>query len=164
MDCPTWIYEGDRERAIPFQSLRRGVAMLSGNLVPNYTSDLLPSDTNNLHIVRFENGIEVPCSPGQPFFTSFMDQRGISARRLRRGDRVITVKDGRVGLSRIREVHATGKPAKVGTPVLSPGHGYFAGYLRLPWHARIWRWLWPKDRGASGALLHNRKNNEDQFV
>ncbi len=158
LDCPTWVYEGNHARAIPFSLLRRGMAMFSGNLVPNWTLGRSPlSETDNLHVVSFENGVWVPCSPRQPFYTSMVDREGTMAHRLKPGDFAVTVRDGRVETSRIVEVLATGKPAKVGTPHLSPGHSYVAGYLKLPWYEQLWRWLWPKDRGPSGGILHNRK-------
>lgn len=164
LDCPTWIYEGNWARAIPFSFLKRGCAMPSGNLSPNYSQDLLISETDNLHIVRFENRIEVPCSPGQCFFMSHVDFRGTAARCLKRGDFAITMRDGRLERSRVVEVIATGKTARVGSPALTPGHSYFAGYLRLPWYERFWRWLWPKDRGISAALLHNVKNRDGDIT
>lgn len=157
LDCPAWIYKGDRARSVPFSALRRGIAMVSGNVRPNFTRDLLPAETDNLHIVEFENGIWLPCSHGQRFFTSQMDRRGTAAHHLQVGDFALTMIDGRVEQSRIIEVRATGQFAKVGTPVLTPGHSYVAGYRRLRFFQRLWRRLWPQDQGASGAIISNAK-------
>ncbi len=162
--CPVGMLHGNNEVSIPFGNLRRGMALLSGSIQPNFTKDVLfKKQVARLLIVKFRNGVEVPCSAGQPFITSAMDGRGVAAGRLHPGDVCLTMKYGRLERSQIVDVVRTQREERVGVPSLSPGHLFIAGSLRLSFWQQI-RDRLAGQQGVSGAILHNAKNEGDQQV
>lgn len=163
MDTPITMLFGNHLIALPFEKAARGAVVTSGNHQPNVVLDIFWSETDNLHVVRTQNSMELKCSPGQKLFTSFVDHHGVSVNRLRVGDNVLTCADGRDEISPIIEIHATGKRATVGTFRLSPGHKFLAGRQKLSWWRKtIYRLMgW---QGCSGIYCHNLKRfNPDQI-
>lgn len=160
ISVPVTTLFGNNYRDQPFEMVSRGQALKSGNHTPNWVNDVVISKTDNLHVVRTANGLELPCSLGQVFFTSTMDTQGRSLSRLRVGDFILTCFDDRDECSRITEILATGRSAKVGSYALEPGHKYLAGRLRLPWWKRLIRWAQGR-RGICKIYIHNLKPQRD---
>jgi hypothetical protein len=157
LDTPVTVLWGNSFITRIFQSVGRGELVKSGNLRPNTVLDIKISETDDLHIVRTKNDMELPCSPGQVLFTSFVDRCGTSVNRLKIGDNVLTCAAGIDECSPITEIRATGKRARVGTIALAPGHKYLAGWQRFSWWKRLLYRLTGRPTKCSGIYCHNRK-------
>lgn len=157
LDTPVTMLWGNTFITRVFRSVGRGEAVKSGNLRPNTVLDIKISETNDLHVVTTKNGMELPCSPGQVLFTSFVDHRGVPVNRLKKGDNVLTCVAGIDECSPITEIRATGRGARVGTFALAPGNKYLAGRLRLSWWKRLLYRLTGRQTECSGIYCHNRK-------
>lgn len=161
LSTPVVTLSGNARVSVPFSEIRRGQMLVSGNLTPNTVIDILESETVNLCVVKFENGIELRCSPDHRIWTSAYDTHGTSVSRLERGDSALTYVDGVLETAHVVEIQTTGLCAKVGTFKLAPGHAYIAGRLVLPWWKRLIRRIKGK-QGPAGCLSHNLKQL-DQF-
>lgn len=145
-----------------FSAVRRGQPLRSGSHVPNWVNDIAISYTDNLHILRLANGVELRCSPGQVVFRSFADAHGTDVWRLGEGDYVLSCLDGVDECSRIVMNRPTGQRARVGTFVLSPGHRYGAGKLVLSWWKKLLRRLRGK-KNQGFIYCHNAKRIDDRL-
>lgn len=163
---PVLSWVGESLKSIPLIGTRVGQLLESGNMQANIIQRMNFSTTDNLYIVRSENGVEIECSPRQPIVRSVNDTHGIAVRRCSVGDPWLTNINGRLVRSRIAEIIRTGKSANVAIPTLGPGHVFFAG---KPWDKNfmakmkrlVLEWL-GRPTIAAGAL-HNAKNQENQI-
>lgn len=169
LDCPVNVLIGNSLESLLWSAVNEGDVLFSGNLRPNQVLRKPKRRTPNLHLVRIRASwlydIEVPCSPGHPFITNFLDSQGRAAENLREGDLTLVSIDGHVTRNAIREIIDTGEAADVGTPYLYPGHIYSAGRIR--WRGPLQRLigrLFGK-RPVVGALAHNAKFvSQDQIL
>lgn len=160
LDCPVSVLVGNTVENLLWGAVKAGDILFSGNLRPNQVLRKPKRRTTNLYLVRIEAtwlyDIEVPCSPGHPLITNFLDSQGRAVENLREGDRVLVSINGRVERKRILQIIDTGEAADVATFSLYPGHIYSAGRARWRsrWHEFMGRFKPPP---VVGALAHNLK-------
>lgn len=162
LDCPVSVLVGNSVENLIWSAINVGEVLFSGNLRPNQVLRKPRRRTTNLHIVRIEAtwlyDIEVPCSPGHPLITNFLDSQGRAVENLRQGDAVLVSINGHVERKRIKQIIDTGQAADVATFSLYPGHIYSAGRVR--WHGLFGRLVHRVLRRrvpVVGALAHNLK-------
>lgn len=166
-ELPVLAWVGETMRSIPMIGTRVGQLLESGNMQANVIQRMNFSTTDNLYLVRSENGVEIECSPRQPIIRFVNDNRGVPVKNCKVGDPWLTSINGKLVRSRIAEIIQTGERANVGIPSLGPGHVFFAG---RPWDknfiAKIRRIVLEWFRGPQivGGACHNRKNEDQQVV
>lgn len=161
LDCPINVLIGNGIENVLWKAVQAGETVFSGNLRPNRVLRKPIRKTVNLQIVRIRAtwlyDIEVPCSPGHPLITNFLDSQGRAVENLRQGDKVLVSINGHVQRQPIREIIDTGLACEVGTLSLYPSHIYSAG--RVHWRGKCRRWLHRLLRQKPpvvGALAHNK--------
>ena len=160
LDCPVNVLVGNALENLIWSAINVRDVLFSGNLRPNTVIRKPKRRTTNLHLVRINAtwlyDIEVPCSPGHPLITNFLDSQGRAVENLRQGDLVLVAINGRVERKRIKEIIDTGQAADVATFSLYPGHIYSAGRVR--WRGAFQRLLGRLFKPpVVGALAHNVK-------
>ena len=160
LDQPIIAYIGERLCGLRLSELGAGELIFNGDLHCNRIDKILYGSTTNLVIIRTWNGVELQCSPSHPIITGRLDTQGRPAGKLKVDDFVLTVINGRIERSRIKEVIHTQQPAEVGMPRLTGTHLYAAGKRYAPtlWH-RAWFHVkhWFKS-DVVGIMGHNAKN------
>lgn len=161
LDCPVSVLVGNSIENLIWSAVKVGDILFSGNLRPNQVLHKPKRRTTNLHLVRIKAtwlyDIEVPCSPGHPIITNFLDSQGRAVENLRQGDSVLVSINGHVERKPIREIIDTGIACDVGTFSLYPNHIYSAGRVR--WRGRLRRLFGQLLRPPTvGALCHNLKS------
>lgn len=165
LDTPVLTMIGEKYSAVPFEKLIKGDVLFSGFLQCNAVYELSTVQTNNLYVLRTENGIELECSAKHPVIRSRMDTEGLAVEKLRIGEHILTVVNGRLERTAVKEIFNTGLSARVGSPSLYPTNIYFAGkrYYSSPWE-RVKGWIKKKLTGQKDQRFiasHNRKPQEN---
>lgn len=159
----------------PINLIRRGFAVDSSNLQPNFVIDLLEGFADCFYI-ETKNGFWKECSYSHRIITSIMDVAGTETHRLQLGDLVLTKKNGRLERSPIVRKIKTGRK-QVMTMRLAPAHIYIAGWhnsqrrhrfgKKLNPLVRFWLWLlsfvyWLFSWQTTGGILaHNLKDESE---
>jgi hypothetical protein len=163
---PVLVFEGERVRAVPFRDVRVGQSVFTGELRRSRVQKVVRGE-DELVRLETENGLRLDCSPSHRVITTRSDTAGRSVERLKAGDPVMTVKEGRVEQTRVRSVRALGRRGRVGTFGLAPGHVYAAGRLKRGRISQIcdipillYRLLLGRPVRPAGVLSHNVKPRE----